>query len=122
MSEFNIYQSPEYAQGIGFQEMGLYSQAFDAFFTVERAGLDRTFRKCCEMARSDQLDERQIERLFIELDEEVWKKNGPAVFNYGLVLEHFEECERANQLFLLADALSVPEARDAAMRILSKIK
>lgn len=122
MSEFNFYQSPEYAQGIGFQEMGLYSQAFDAFFMVEKVGLDRTFRKCCEMARSDQLEERQIECLFIELDEEVWRKNGPAVFNYGLVLEFLEEFEKANQLFLLADALGVPEAKEAALRMLVKMK
>jgi hypothetical protein len=72
--EFNVYQSPEYAQGIGFQEMGLYPQAFDAFFTFEKAGPERSFRKCCEMAWSDQLEERQIELLFFELDEEVWKK------------------------------------------------
>ena len=122
MTELNLYQSPEYAQGIGFQEMGLFPQAFDAFFTVEKAALDRTFRKCCEMAWSDQLEERQIEHLFLELDEEVWKKNGPAVFNYGLVLEHLEEFEKANQLFILADALNIPQAKEAAMRMLVKLK
>ena len=74
------------------------------------------------MARRDQLEERQIELLFLELDEEVWKKNGPAVFNYGLLLEHLEQFERANQLFILADALNVPEAKEAAMRMLVKIK
>jgi hypothetical protein len=39
-----------------------------------------------------------------------------------LVLEHLEEFEKANQLFILADALNIPEAKEAAMRMLVKTK
>ena len=82
MSDFN---NPDFAEGLRCQNLGLYPQAFDYFFTMESAGLERTFRKCCEMAWSDQLQERQMERLLYELDFEVKQKNKVTIYNYGLV-------------------------------------
>jgi len=110
--------NPDFAEALRFQHMGLYPQAFDLFFTIESAGLERSFRKCCEMAWSNQLQERQIDRLFYELDQEVKRKNGVAIFNYGLVMQFKKNIPRATELFTLADQLRVPEARDALMRIL----
>jgi hypothetical protein len=112
------YNNHEYAEGIRFQNMGLYPQAFDAFFAVESAGLERSFRKCCEMAWSDQLLERQIERLLWELDQEVKRKNGLAIFNYGLVMEHFKDLTKAKYFFTIAYELKVPQAHDALMRLI----
>ena len=101
-----------------FQNLGLYPQAFDLFFTIESAGYERTFRKCCEMAWSNQLQERQIDRLFYELDIEVKRKNGVAIYNYALVMEFQKDMPKATDLFTLADQLKVPQARTALMRIL----
>ena len=42
------------------------------------------------MAWSNQLQERQIDRLFYELDTEVKRKNGIAIYNYGLVMEYMK--------------------------------
>ena len=115
MSELN---NADFAEGLRFQNLGLYPQAFDAFITIESAGYERTFRKCCEMAWSNQLQERQIDRLFYELDTEVKRKNGVAIYNYGLVMEYLKNIPKATELLNLADQLKVPEARTALMRIL----
>jgi hypothetical protein len=115
MSSLN---NADFAEGLRFQRLGLYPQAFDEFITIEAAGHERTFRKCCEMAWSNQLQERQIDRLFYELDTEVKRKNGVAIFNYGLVTEYLKNIPKATELFKLADELKVPEARTALMRIL----
>ena len=117
MSNFN---NPDFAEGLRCQNLGLYPQAFDFFITIESAGYERTFRKCCEMAWSNQLQERQIDRLFYELDTEVKRKNGIAIFNYGLVMEYMKNMPKATELLKLADELKVPEARTALMRILLK--
>ena len=101
-----------------YQNLGLYPQAFDLFFTIESAGYERTFHKCCEMAWSDQLQERQIDRLFYELDSEVKRKNGVAIYNYALVMEFKKNMPKATELLTLADQLKVPQARTALMRIL----
>jgi len=110
--------NPDFAEALRFQHMGLYPQAFDLFFTIESAGLERTFRKCCEMAWSNQLQERQIDRLFYELDQEIKRKNGVAIYNYGLVMEFKRNIPKAIELLTLADQLKVPEARDPLMRLL----
>jgi len=115
MSELN---NADFAEGLRFQNLGLYPQAFDSFIMIESAGLERTFRKCCEMAWSNQLQERQIDRLFYELDTEVKRKNGVAIYNYALVMEFKKNMPNATELFTLADQLKVPEARTALMRIL----
>ena len=115
MTEFN---NADFAEGLRFQNLGLYPQAFDYFFTIESAGYERSFRKCCEMAWSNQLQERQIDRLFYELDIEVKRKNGIAIYNYGLVMEYLKNIPKATELLNLADQLKVPEAREALMRIL----
>ena len=115
MTEFN---NADIAEGLRFQNLGLYPQAFDYFFTIESAGYERSFRKCCEMAWSNQLQERQIDRLFYELDMEVKRKNGIAIYNYGLVMEFKRNIAKATELLNLADQLKVPEARDALMRLL----
>jgi hypothetical protein len=115
MSNFN---NPDFAEGLRFQRLGLFPQAFDEFITIEAAGYERTFRKCCEMAWSNQLQERQIDRLFYELDMEVKRKNGIAVYNYGLIMEFKGNIPKATELFKLADELKVPDARTALMRIL----
>jgi hypothetical protein len=98
--------------------LGLYPQAFDYFFMIESAGYERSFRKCCEMAWSDQLQERQIDRLQYELDTEVRHNNSIAIYNYGLVMKHFKNTPKATELFTLADKLGVAEARNALMWIL----
>ena len=108
----------DFAEGLRFQNLGLYPQAFDAFITIESAGHERSFRKCCEMAWSNQLQERQIDRLFYELETEVKRKNGVAIYNYGLVMEYKKNIPKATELLTLADKLKVPEARTALMRIL----
>ena len=115
MSDFN---NPDFAEGLRCQNLGLYPQAFDLFFTIESAGLERTFRKCGEMAWSNQLQERQIDRLFYELDTEVKRKNGLAIFNYGLVMKHLKNIPKATELLTLADQLGVPDARNALMWLL----
>jgi len=119
MSDFN---NPDFAEGLRCQNLGLYPQAFDLFFTIESAGLERTFRKCCEMAWSNQLQERQIDRLFYELDMEVKRKNGLAIFNYALVMQFKKNIPKATELLTLADELRVPDARNALMRILMSPK
>jgi hypothetical protein len=108
----------DFAEGLRFQNLGLYPQAFDEFITIEAAGHERSFRKCCEMAWSNQLQERQIDRLFYELETEVKRKNGVAIYNYGLVMEYLKNIPKATELLTLADKLKVPEARTALMRIL----
>ena len=115
MSDFN---NPDFAEGLRCQKLGLYPQAFDYFFTIESAGLERSFRKCCEMAWSDQLQERQIDRLLYELDIEVIRHNSTAIYNYGLVMRHLKNIPKATELFALADKLGVAEARNALMWIL----
>jgi hypothetical protein len=70
------------------------------------------------MAWSNQLQERQLDRLFYELDLEVKRKNGVAIYNYGLVMEFKRNIAKATELLNLADQLKVPEARDALMRLL----
>jgi hypothetical protein len=115
MTDFN---NPDFAEGLRCQNLGLYPQAFDYFFTMESAGIERSFRKCCEMAWSDQLQERQIDRLHYELDIEVKRNNGTAIYNYGLVMKHFKNIPKATELFTLADKLGVAEARNALMWIL----
>ena len=118
MSDLSYFNNPDFAEGLRCQKLGLYPQAFDYFFTIESAGLERSFRKCCEMAWSDQLQERQIDRLQYELDMEVKRKNGLAIYNYGLVTLHFQNIPKATELLNLADQLKVPEARDTLMRLL----
>ena len=118
MSSLSDFNNPDFAEGLRCQNLGLYPQAFDYFFTIESAGYERTFRKCCEMAWSDQLQERQIDRLQYELELEVKRKNGPAIYNYGLVMRHLKNIPKATDLLGLADQLKVLEARDALMRIL----
>jgi hypothetical protein len=118
MSDLSYFNNPDFAEGLRCQNLGLYPQAFDLFFTIESAGYERTFRKCCEMAWSNQLQERQLDRLFYELDLEVKRKNGVAIYNYGLVMEFKRNIAKATELLNLADQLKVPEARDALMRIL----
>ncbi|MFZ4119033.1 MAG: hypothetical protein ACOYKP_05105 [Polynucleobacter sp.] len=108
----------DFAEGLRFQKLGLYPQAFDSFITIEGAGYERSFRKCCEMAWSGQLPERQMDRLFYELESEVKRKNGVAIYNYGLVMEYLNNIPKATELLSLADELKVPEARTALMRIL----
>ena len=115
MSDFN---NPDFAEGLRCQNLGLYPQAFDYFFTMESAGLERTFRKCCEMAWSDQLQERQMERLLYELDFEVKQKNKVAIYNYGLVMKHLKNIPNATEILTLADQLGVPDARNALMWLL----
>jgi hypothetical protein len=118
MSDMSNFNNPDFAEGLRCQGLGLYPQAFDFFITIESAGLERTFRKCCEMAWSNQLQERQMDRLIYELDMEVKRKNGIAVYNYGLVMEFKRNIPKATELFKLADELKVPDARTALMRIL----
>jgi hypothetical protein len=118
MTDLSYFNNPDFAEGLRCQNLGLYPQAFDLFFTIESAGYERTFRKCCEMAWSDQLQERQIDRLQYELDMEVKRKNGLAIYNYGLVTLHFQNIPKATELLNLADQLKVPEARDTLMRLL----
>ena len=118
MPDLSYFNNPDFAEGLRCQNLGLYPQAFDYFFTIESAGYERTFRKCCEMAWSDQLQERQIDRLQYELELEVKRKNGPAIYNYGLVMRHLKNIPKATDLLGLADQLKVPEAREALMRIL----
>jgi tetratricopeptide (TPR) repeat protein len=118
MSDLSYFNNPDFAEGLRCQKLGLYPQAFDLFFTIESAGYERTFRKCCEMAWSDQLQERQMDRLFYELDLEVKRKNGIAIFNYGLVMEYLKKYTKASELLNMADELGVPKAREALMRIL----
>ena len=118
MSDMSSFNNPDFAEGLRCQGLGLYPQAFDYFITIESAGLERTFRKCCEMAWSNQLQERQMDRLIYELDMEVKRKNGIAVYNYGLVMEFKRNIPKATELFKLADELKVPDARTALMRIL----
>ena len=118
MSSLSDFNNPDFAEGLRCQNLGLYPQAFDYFFTIESAGYERTFRKCCEMAWSDQLQERQIDRLQFELDLEVKRKNGQAIYNYGLVMRHLNNIPKATELLTLADELRVPEARNALMRLL----
>jgi hypothetical protein len=122
MSEPSYFNNPDFAEGLRYQNLGLYPQAFDLFFTIESAGYERTFRKCCEMAWSDQLQERQIDRLQYELDIEIKRKNGVAIYNYGLVTLHFKNIPKATELLNLADQLKVPEARDTLMRLLLQPK
>jgi hypothetical protein len=118
MADLSYFNNPDFAEGLRCQNLGLYPQAFDYFFTIESAGYERTFRKCCEMAWSDQLQERQIDRLQFELDLEVKRKNGQAIYNYGLVMRHLNNIPKATELLTLADELRVPEARNALMRLL----
>ena len=118
MTDLSYFNNPDFAEGLRCQNLGLYPQAFDLFFTIESAGYERTFRKCCEMAWSDQLQERQIDRLQYELDMEVKRKNGLAIYNYGLVTLHLQNIPKATELLNLADQLKVPEARDTLMRLL----
>ena len=118
MTDLSYFNNPDFAEGLRCQNLGLYPQAFDLFFTIESAGYERSFRKCCEMAWSDQLQERQIDRLQYELDMEVKRKNGLAIYNYGLVTLHFKNIPKATELLNLADQLKVPEARDTLMRLL----
>jgi hypothetical protein len=118
MADLSYFNNPDFAEGLRCQNLGLYPQAFDYFFTIESAGYERTFRKCCEMAWSDQLQERQIDRLQFELDLEVKRKNGQAIYNYGLVMRHLNNIPKATELLTLADELRVPKARNALMRLL----
>ena len=118
MADLSYFNNLDFAEGLRCQNLGLYPQAFDYFFTIESAGYERTFRKCCEMAWSDQLQERQIDRLQFELDLEVKRKNGQAIYNYGLVMRHLNNIPKATELLTLADELRVPEARNALMRLL----
>ena len=118
MSDLSYFNNPDFAEGLRCQNLGLYPQAFDLLFTIESAGYERTFRKCCEMTWSNQLQERQLDRLFYELDLEVKRKNGVAIYNYGLVMEFKQNIAKATELLNLADQLKVPEARDALMRLL----
>ena len=118
MSDMSNFNNPDFAEGLRCQNLGLYPQAFDFFITIESAGYERTFRKCCEMAWSNQLQERQMDRLIYELDMEVKRKNGIAIYNYGLVMEYKRNIPKATELFKLADELKVPDARTALMRIL----
>ena len=116
----NSLHNDDFSQALRFQNIGLYPQAFDLFFSIESAGLERTIRKCCEMAWSNQLQDRQTELLFWELDQEVKRKNGPAIYNYGLVMEFHKNISQATELLTLAEQLKVPEARNALMRLLMR--
>ena len=118
MSDMSSFNNPDFAEGLRCQSLGLYPQAFDYFITIESAGYERTFRKCCEMAWSNHLQERQMDRLVYELDMEVKRKNGIAIYNYGLVMEFKRNIPKATELFKLADELKVPDERTALMRIL----
>lgn len=110
----------DFSEGLRFQKLGLFPQAFDQFIQTESSGSTRTFRKCCEMAWSNQLQERELDRLFYELDQEVKRKNGVAIYNYGLVMLNLRSEQKATQLLKLADELGVSEARTALMQILFK--
>jgi len=111
-------QNETFNQAEQFLKLGLYTQAFEAFMSLEVGSLDPTFLKPCMMALANQLDERQLSTLFDELEREVGRMNAQAIYNFGIVKSHLGDIPKATSLLQAAMDLGVPEARGALSRLL----
>jgi TPR repeat protein len=114
MQNDNFYHAEQ------FLKLGLYPQAFEAFMSLEVGGLDPTFLKPCMMALANQLDQSQLSTLCDELEREVGRRNGQAIYNFGVVKSHLGDISKATSLLQAAMDLGVPEARGALSRLLMR--
>jgi TPR repeat protein len=70
------------------------------------------------MVMANQIGDGERRELFAKLEQQMFRNNGRATYNYGLVLAHVGQNPKAQEVLNQAALLGVPEAKAALTKLL----